>query len=243
MSNPMFTENAIKTDTSTYTGVPMTIQGVINKTGFLLICLLMSSFYIWRAYFQGYTDQVAMLTMAGFAVSIIAFLVCLFSRKAMSIAAPIYAIGEGLILGGTTAYIETQFPGIAIQAVASTFMAFGVMLVLYQMKLIRATEKFRSVLLISTFSIAGIYLVQLIGMFFGKSIPFIFTSSSIGIGFSLLVVAIAALNLILDFDFIERANENRMDKSFEWYGAFGLMVTLVWLYIEILNLLAKLRDR
>ena len=86
MSNPMFTENAIKSDTSTYTGVPMTIQGVINKTGFLLICLLMSSFYIWRAYFQGYTDQVAMLTIAGFAVSIIAFLVCLFSRKAISIA-------------------------------------------------------------------------------------------------------------------------------------------------------------
>ena len=103
--------------------------------------------------------------------------------------------------------------------------------------------KFRSVILISTFSIAGIYLVQLIGMLFGKSIPFIFTSSSIGIGFSLVVVAIAALNLILDFDFIEKANERGMDKSFEWYGAFGLMVTLVWLYIEILNLLAKLRDR
>jgi len=243
MSNPVFTENAVKTDSSAYTGVPMTIQGVINKTGFLLICLLMSSFYIWRMYFQGYTDKVAMLTVAGFILSIIAFITCMFNRKVLNIAAPVYAIGEGLILGGTTAYIETQYPGIAIQAVGCTFVAFASMLLAYQLKLIRATEKFRSVIIISTISIAGIYLIQLIGMFFGKSIPYIFTSSTLGIGFSLLVVAIAALNLILDFDFIEQAYQKGMDKSFEWYGAFGLMVTLVWLYIEILNLLAKLRNK
>ncbi len=243
MSNPVFTENAVKTDSSAYTGLPMTIQGVINKTGFLLICLLMSSFYIWRMYFQGFTDKVAMLTVVGFIVSIIAFITCMFNRKVLNIAAPIYAVGEGLILGGTTAYIETQYPGIAMQAVACTFVAFASMLFAYQLKLIRATEKFRSVIIISTLSIAGIYLIQLIGMFFGKSIPLIFTSSNFGIGFSLLVVAIAALNLILDFDFIEQAYKRGMDKSFEWYGAFGLMVTLVWLYIEILNLLAKLRNR
>ncbi|MBR1908115.1 Bax inhibitor-1/YccA family protein [bacterium] len=243
MSNPVFTENAVKTDSSAYTGVPMTIQGVINKTGFLLICLLMSSFYIWRMYFQGYTDKVAMLTVAGFILSIIAFITCMFNRKVLNIAAPVYAVGEGLILGGTTAFIETQYPGIAIQAVGCTFVAFASMLLAYQMKLIRATEKFRSVIIVSTLSIAGIYLIQLIGMFFGKSIPYIFTSSTLGIGFSLLVVAIAALNLILDFDFIEQAYQRGMDKSFEWYGAFGLMVTLVWLYIEILNLLAKLRNK
>ncbi len=243
MSNPVFTENAVKTDSSAYTGVPMTIQGVINKTGFLLVCLLMSSFYIWRTYFQGYTDKVAMLTVAGFIVSIIAFIACMFNRKILHIAAPVYAIGEGLILGGTTAFIETQYPGIAIQAVGCTFVAFAAMLFAYQLKLIRATEKFRSVIIVATLSIAGIYLIQLIGMFFGKSIPYIFTSSTLGIGFSVLVVGIAALNLILDFDFIEQAYQRGMDKSFEWYGAFGLMVTLVWLYIEILNLLAKLRNR
>ena len=243
MSNPIFSEKAMQSDTSAVQGVPMTINGVINKTGFLLICLLMSSFTVWNMYFQGFTDKVQMLTMVGLAVSIIAFIVIMFNRKVISIAAPVYAIGEGLLLGGITAYFETAYPGIAIQAIGATFMALGVMLVLYKVGAIRATEKFRSVIMISTFSIAGIYLIQLIGSFFGKSVPFIFTSGPIGIGFSVLVVGIAALNLIIDFDFIEKGAQNMLDKSFEWYGAFGLMVTLVWLYIEILNLLAKLKDR
>ncbi|MPN55055.1 hypothetical protein SDC9_202734 [bioreactor metagenome] len=122
-------------------------------------------------------------------------------------------------------------------------MALFSMLFLYKTGTIKCTEKFKSVLFISTLSICGIYLINLIGSFFGMQIPQIFTSSYIGIGFSLLVVGIASLNLIIDFDFIERGSQQMLGKSFEWYGAFGLMVTLVWLYIEILNLLSKLRDR
>ena len=117
------------------------------------------------------------------------------------------------------------------------------MLALYRTGLIRATEKFRSVILISTMSIAVIYLIQIIASFFGRGIPQIFTSSNLGILFSLFVVAIAALNLILDFDFIERGSQAMLEKQYEWYGAFGLMVTVVWLYIELLKLLAKLNSR
>lgn len=244
MSNPMFSDRAINAGNAEPMGMPMTINGTLNKTGFLLICLLMAAFTTWNLFFQGYMDKVSMLTMAGFIVSIVAFIVIMFNRKAISLFAPIYAMGEGLLLGGVTAMFEVSYPGIAMQAILGTFITLGVMLVLFRMGVITATEKFRSVILISTLSIAGIYLVQILGsMFLHKSIPMIFASGTVGIGFSLFVVAIAALNLILDFDFIERGAKSGMDKTFEWYGAFGLMVTLIWLYMEILRLLAKLKDR
>lgn len=243
MSNPIFSERAINSGNTELMGVPMTINGTINKTGFLLICLLMSAFCTWTFYFQGYMDRVSMLTVVGLVMSIVAFLVIMFNRKVISYFAPIYAVGEGLLLGGLTAMFEVSYPGIAMQAILGTFVTLGVMLMLYRMGVISATEKFRSILFVATLSIAGIYLIQVIGTFFlHKSIPMIFDSGAVGIGFSLFVVAIAALNLILDFDFIERGAKAGMDKTFEWYGAFGLMVTLVWLYMEILRLLAKLRD-
>ena len=138
---------------------------------------------------------------------------------------------------------EASYPGIVAQAVAGTFAALFSMLILYRTNVIRCTDKFRSVIFISTASIAVIYLVDFIGSFFHFAVPLINTSSVIGIGFSVLVIVIAALNLIIDFDFIERGAQNYLPKDMEWYGAFGLMVTLVWLYLEILRLLAKLQDR
>lgn len=242
MTNPVFNQNVIQKETI-LESEPMTINGAINKTFVLLAVLLASSLVVWNMFFKGYTDKVMLLTITGFIVSIIAFIVIMFNRKVINIAAPIYAAAEGLLLGGISAQIEKVYPGIAIQAISLTFMALFSMLFLYRIGAIKCTEKFRSVLFISTFSILGIYIINLIGSFFGLQIPQIFTSSNFGIGFSLVVVTIASLNLIIDFDFIEQGAQHMLAKSYEWYGAFGLMVTLVWLYIEILNLLSKLRER
>jgi len=243
MSNPVFSKRAIESGERILSGEPMTIGGAINKTFFLFLCLLATSAYEFMLYAQGFTDKAAALMMGGFVGSIIAFIVIMFARKTIKFMAPIYALCEGLILGGLSVMFEAQYPGIVIQAVGSTFMAFFVMLALYKANIIRCTEKFRSVLMISMLSILGIYLVQIIGSFFHMSVPGLFGSGLVGIGFSAFVCVIAALNFIIDFQVIEDGANSMMDKSFEWYGAFGLMVTFVWLYIEILNLLAKLRDR
>ena len=242
MTNPVFNQRAIDRET-VLDSEPMTVNGAINKTFILFFLLLGGSFVVWDLAFKGFTDKAMMLGMAGFIMSIISFIVIMVNRKVINIAAPVYAVSEGLLLGGISAMIEAKYPGIAIQAVGLTLMCLFTMLALFRFKIIKCTEKFRSVIFISTLSIAGIYLINLIGSFFGLQIPQLFTSSNFGIGFSVLVVGIASLNLIIDFDFIEKGAQNMLGKNFEWYGAFGLMVTLVWLYIEILNLLTKLRER
>jgi len=240
MTNPVFNQKAIER-VNTLESEPMTVNGAINKTFILFALLAASSLIVWSMFFQGYTDKVAMLGFVGFITSIISFIAFMITRN--PIAASAYAVSEGLLIGGISAFVEKSYPGIAIQAVGLTMMCLFSMLFLYRIGAIKCTEKFRSVIFISTLSICGIYLINLIGHFFGLQIPQIFTSSLIGIGFSLVVVVIASLNLIIDFDFIERGAQQMLGKNYEWYGAFGLMVTLVWLYIEILNLLTKLRDR
>lgn len=245
MPNPVFSQSVVERE-RILDSEPMTVNGAINKTFILFALLVAASLLVWDLFFKGYMDKAGMLGMAGFVTSIISFIVIMFNRdniKVISIAAPVYAASEGLILGGISAMFEKTYQGIVIQAITSTFMTLFVMLFLYRIGAIKCTDKFRSVLFISTLSIAGIYFINLIGSFFGMQVPQIFTSSSIGIGFSLVVVVIAALNLIIDFDFIERGAQQMIGKSYEWYGAFGLMVTLVWLYIEILRLLSKLRER
>lgn len=242
MPNPVFNENVV-TREQILESEPMTVNGAINKAFILFALLLGASAVVWDLFFKGFTDKAGMLGMVGFVTSIISFVVIMFNRKAIAIAAPVYAASEGLLLGGISAMFEKAYPGIAIQAIGGTFAALFSLLFLYRIGAIKCTDKFRSVIFISTLSIAGIYLINLIGSFFGMHIPQIQTSSNIGIGFSVIVVGIAALNLIIDFDFIEQGAQRMLGKSYEWYGAFGLMVTLVWLYIEILNLLAKLRDR
>lgn len=240
MPNPVFNQNVAEKVT-VIDSEPMTVNGAINKTFVLFALLVASSLIVWNLVFQGYTDKAMSLGMVGFVTSIISFIAFMITRNA--IAAGAYALSEGLLLGGISAVFEKAYPGIAIQAIGATFAALFSLLFLYRIGAIRCTEKFRSVIFMSTLSIAGIYLINLLGSFFGLHVPQIFTSSLIGIGFSVVVVVIASLNLIIDFDFIEQGAQRLMPKSYEWYGAFGLMVTLVWLYIEILNLLSKLRDR
>lgn len=219
----------------------MTVNGTIQITAFLGIILLLAASFVWSRYSLGYMDIVQMLTFGGLFIGFILALIISFTKTIFLV--PIYAACEGCVLGGFSAMMEAGYPGIVSQAVSGTFAALFSMLLLYRCNIIKCTDKFRSVIFISTLSIAGIYLVDLIGGFFGLSIPMINTSSPFGILFSIVIVAIAALNLIIDFDFIERGSERMLPKIYEWYGAFGLLVTIVWLYIEILNLLAKLRGR
>lgn len=243
MANPIL-RNSFNTEERVYEGEPMTISGAINKTLTLLALVTVSAGYSWYLMASGFTDKASMLCLGGAVAGFILALVIIFSRGRLApVLSPFYAIGEGFFIGGISSFFEATYSGIVMQAVAGTLAALLSMLLLYRAKVIQCTDKFRAVLFTATMSIGVIYLIQIIASLFGRGIPQIFTSSAIGIGFSVVVVLIAAFNLIVDFDFIEKGAENMLPKAFEWYGAFGLMVTLIWLYLEILRLLAKLADR
>jgi uncharacterized YccA/Bax inhibitor family protein len=173
----------------------------------------------------------------------IAALVTIFKKEWSPITAPIYALLEGLALGGISAVFELRYPGIAMQAVGLTFGTLFVLLLAYHSGLIPVTEKFKLGVVAATGGIAVFYLVEFVLGFFGVHFAAINGSGLLGIGFSVVVVIVAALNLVLDFDFIESGVNAGAPKYMEWYGAFGLIVTLVWLYLEILRLLAKLNSR
>jgi uncharacterized YccA/Bax inhibitor family protein len=167
----------------------------------------------------------------------------IFKKTWAPVTAPIYALLEGLVLGSVSAILEVRFPGIAIQAVSLTFGTMVALLLAYRSGLIRVTDKFRLGIVAATGGIALFYVIEMILGFFGVHFTAVNGGGAIGIGFSVFVVIIAALNLVLDFDFIESGARAGAPKYMEWYGAFGLMVTLIWLYFEILRLLSKLRSR
>lgn len=244
MSNPVLNDNFLENE-RVLDSRPMSVSGAVNKTLILFLCLLIPAVYTFSLMMSGYIDHAKMLTTGGAIVGFILAMVIIFWRNPSSykFLTPLYAVAEGCFVGGISAFFESEWVGIVLQAVICTLMTVFVMLGLFKAGVIKATEKFRSVVLISTLSIGAIYLIQFIASFFGRSIPQIFTASPMGIGFSVIVIFIAALNLILDFDFIERGSENMLHKDYEWYGAFGLMVTIVWLYIEMLRLIAKLSSR
>lgn len=219
----------------------MTINGTLQITGFMGLILIFAAGFVWQKFAVGHTDLATMLMFGGGIVGFISALIISFARVTALV--PLYAACEGLLLGGLSAVFENSYPGIVAQATAGTFAALISMLILYRAGLIKCTDKFRSVIFISTASVAVIYIVDFIGRLFGYAVPIIHTATNAGILFSLVVIAIAALNLIIDFDFIEKGAERMYPKKYEWYGAFGLMVTLVWLYVEILHLLAKLNSR
>jgi uncharacterized YccA/Bax inhibitor family protein len=230
----------------TFTGVrafgdnTMTLEGSVNKTGISLVVLIAAAALQWNGVF-GAAMPLAMLVgvIGGFVVA----LVTVFKRDWAPVTTPLYAVLEGLALGGISLLFEARYPGIVINAVGLTFGTLAALLLAYRSGLVRASENFKLGLFAATGGIALLYLVSMVMGFFGKSIPFIHGSTPLGIGFSLVVVVIAALNLVLDFDFIERGAEAGAPKYMEWYAAFGLLVTLVWLYLEMLRLLAKLQDR
>ena len=220
----------------------MTIQGTVNKTALLGLLLLISALWTWNLFYAG-SGAVGLLTGVGVFGGLAAALVTIFKKNWSAVTAPIYALLEGMAIGGISAFFETQFPGIVIQAVALTFGVLVGLLMAYRSRLIKATENFKLGVASATGAIFLIYMMSFVLGMFGTSVPFIHESGIIGIGFSLFVVVIAALNLVLDFDFIEQGAAAEAPKYMEWFAAFALMVTLIWLYIEILRLLAKLRSR
>jgi len=224
----------------------MSIQGTAQKTMFLLLLAMGTACYTWSKTFAGLEANPGAAMPWAFGGAIVglitAFTICFRHTWAPALA-PVYALAEGLFLGGVSASLEAQYPGIVIQAVGGTFGTLFGLLLAYQSGLIRATENFKLGIVAATGGICVVYLLSMIGGFFGFPVPYIHEAGPIGIGFSLVVVVIAALNLVLDFDFIEQAAERGAPKYLEWSGAFALMVTLVWLYMEILRLLAKMRGR
>ncbi len=222
----------------------MTIQGTVNKTALMLILLLIPAAWTWNMFFStGNTSAVMPWLYGGFIGGFIVALVTVFKKELSSVTAPLYSVLEGLALGGLSAIFEARFPGIVIQAVALTFGTLFCLLAAYRSGLIKVTENFKLGVVAATGGIAMIYVASMLLRLFGISMPYIHENGLIGIGFSVFVVIIAALNLVLDFDFIEKGSEAGAPKFMEWYAAFGLMVTLIWLYIEILRLLSKLASR
>ena len=232
--NPAFTKNF----TGSY-DIPvnerMTLDGAVNKTGILLSLCFGGAFVGWN---------IPTLMIPAAIVGFVLALVTIFRSPAKAgSTAPLYALSQGIFLGGITMIFESQFSGIAIQAMGLTFGILASLLFCYKSGIIKPTENFRLMVFSATVGIGIVYLVSILINLFGsgQEVMMIHSSGPVGIGFSLFVVGIASLNLVLDFDFIEEGAEKGMPKYMEWYGAFSLMVTLIWLYMEILRLLAKLR--
>jgi uncharacterized YccA/Bax inhibitor family protein len=222
----------------------MSLGGTVNKTGILLLLVVLSASWTWNLFFESNNAATVMpLMITGGIGGFIFALITIFKKNWSGITAPAYAVLQGLFLGGISAMYEAQFDGIVIQAIGLTLGTLTSLLLLYKTGIVKPTENFRLMVTSATMGIGLLYLVSMVMNMFGSSIGFIHSNGLFGIGFSLFVVAIAALNLVLDFDFIEQGAEQGAPKYMEWFGAFSLMVTLIWLYLEMLRLLAKLRSR
>ena len=241
-SNPALNDKVF--DLGRSTGDVMTINGTVNRTGILICLLMFTAIFSWdRAYSAVNPGELYPWLIGSGIAGFVVALITVFKKTAAPITAPIYAAIEGILLGMLSAFYEMQFPGLVFQAILLTFGTLFALLMAYRSGVIKATENFKLGVFAATGGIGLIYLTTFILSFFGLSIPYIHGSGTIGILFSLFVVVIAALNLVLDFDFIERGAERGAPKYMEWYAAFGLLVTLIWLYIEMLRLLSKLRSR
>jgi uncharacterized YccA/Bax inhibitor family protein len=219
----------------------MTLQGTINKSFILLGLLLIGAFATWYLTSMGYNPIV--LTVGGAIVGLILVIISAFKPHLASKLAPGYALFEGLFIGGISSVFEMKFPGIVIQAVLATFVTFIVCLGLYKFNIVKVNQTFRNVVIASTLAIGTYYLLAFIGNIAFGFQPFHYGNSLISIGFSAFVIVLAALNLFLDFDLISKSVRDRAPKYMEWYSAMGLLITLVWLYIEFLRLLSKLNSR
>lgn len=238
-SNPSLGENTFK-DLRVNDGNVMTIQGTVNKTFVLFLLLCVTAAFTWTQYFAG--KDIQSLVWIGFGGGFVVALITIFVKKTAAYTAPLYALLEGLALGGLSAMYESMYAGITIQAILLTFGTLFALLFAYKTRLIKVTENFKLGIFAATGAIFFVYIADFILRFFGMNVPFIHETGLIGIGISVVIVVVAALNLVLDFDFIEQGANQQAPKYMEWYGAFGLMVTLVWLYLEILRLLAKIRS-
>jgi len=241
-TNPVLKEKAFTGELAT--GEAMTIQGTVNKTGLLLLFVVVSAAWTWGLSHSETPETAYPWMLGGAVLGFITALVTVFKKTWAPLTTPVYAVCEGLFLGGISAIFEHSYPGIAVQAISLTFGVLFVLLLAYKFGVIRATQGFKLGIVAATGAIALVYVVNFFMQMFGVSgFSFLYSSTPLGIGISVVVVIVASLNLILDFDMIENAARMGAPKYMEWYGAFGLMVTLIWLYLEILRLLSKLRRR
>jgi uncharacterized YccA/Bax inhibitor family protein len=240
--------------TSGWSREVMTVNGVISATATLFVLLLASAAVGWIATggpteitlpdgSPGYEYGFPGLAIAGVIVGFGLAMLLRFRPHLAKFIAPVYAIVQGLVVGSFSRVYETYYDGVVVQAAGATVGVFVVMLVLYRTGVINVTERFRKVVVTATLGVMVFYGVSFLISMFGGSVSFLSSPSLLGIGFSVLVAGLAAFNLALDFDFIERGAKQGLDKQFEWYAAFGLLVTVVWLYLELLRLLSKLRER
>jgi uncharacterized YccA/Bax inhibitor family protein len=224
----------------------MSVRGAINKFGFLLLMVIGGAAFNWHMFQEGKPDTMYTWMIVGIIGGLISALMITFKPNWAGFLAPLYALLEGLFIGGISAIFNAAFaekyPGLIMQAVGLTFGVGLSMFLLYNFRIIKATEKFKSIIFTATLGIGIFYLLTMILRLFGVQVSFMYDSSALSIGISLFIVAIAALNLIMDFDMIEQGAERGAPKFMEWYGAFGLLVTMVWLYMEILRLLSKLAN-
>ena len=232
-SNPAFSQFQ-KINASAIEG-KMTLDGAVNKTAILLSLCFAGAFFGW--------NLPGLILPAGIIGLILAFITIFRSPAKAKVTAIPYAFVEGLMLGGVTGVAESVYPGIAINAVGLTFAIVAAMLFFYKSGIIKPTENFKLMIWSGIVGVFSLYLINFIMMFFGNSIGFIHSNGNFGILFSLFVVGLASMTLVLDFDFIEEAADKGLPKYMEWYSAFSLMVTLIWLYIEVLRLLMKLQSR
>ena len=216
----------------------MTVSGTINKSFLMLILLIASAAITWSMTFSGYNPIV--LTIGGAITGLILVFIASFKPQYSTFLAPGYAIFEGLFIGGISAIFEAMYPGIVIQAVGATFVTFIVCFALYKYEVVKVTEQFKSIVIASTLAIATYYVISFLLSMFTSFQPVHHGNSWMSIGISVFVIVIAAMNLFLDFDQIEKGAQSKLPKYMEWFGAMGLMITLVWLYIEFLRLLSKL---
>ena len=241
-SNPAFNDNLLaQFDHAATRSTSMTVQGTALKSMILLAILSVAAAWSWSTASSGDLGQ-GMLIGAGIGGFVLA-LITIFNPMIAGWTSPVYAALEGIFLGALSQQIDLRYPGIAMQAVALTGGVTFLMLFIYVTGIIKVTGQLASAVMAATGAIALVYLVSMIVSLCGGHFPYIHDAGPIGIGFSLFVVGLAAFNLLLDFDFIEKGSESGLPKQMEWYGAFGLMVTLVWLYLEVLRLLRKLQDR
>ncbi len=248
--NPALSEKTFQQSITADSTEVMTERGTLNKFFLLFLLVMATASLAWSAFYQG--RDVTGWMIGGVIGGLIVALIMIFKPMWSSFLAPVYALFEGAFLGGVSAVYNysfskatagSAFGGIVFQAVALTFCVVIAMFILYRFRIIKATEKFKMVVITATMGLGFFYLIALGLRLFGIDIPFLHEGSAMGIGFSLVVVGIAALNLILDFDMIETGAASGAPKYMEWYGAFGLLVTIIWLYLNILRLLAKLNSR
>lgn len=244
MSSPAFNEkifNRVESTSSSYADVSvMTVSGTINKTGLLFLMMLSTALVSWNLHG---TDLGNMLMISGLIIGLILSFVIIFKKEWSPTLAPVYALAEGFVLGGISAMYEASRPGIAMNAMVSTFSVLALMIGLYHFKVLQATPRFQKGMAVAMGAIVMTYICNMIAGFMGHPMAFITQGSTFGILFSVVVVGVAALSFITDFAIIEQGAARRAPKFMEWYCGFAVLLTLVWLYLEILRLFSKLNSK